>query len=99
MRLFSEDSAKDAKFPIVPEGISEVYVKGWNDAIDAIIDNAPTVEERPKGKWVLKETDYDDGGNNLYECTNCHHSDTHSGSTEVPYCWYCGADMRGRTGR
>lgn len=51
-------------------------------------------EKRPKGKWILEETDYDDGGNNLYKCNNCHHSDTHSGTTEVPYCWYCGADMR-----
>lgn len=50
--------------------------------------------ERPHGEWILKETDCDDGGNNLYECTNCHHSDIHSGSIEVPYCWHCGADMR-----
>ena len=51
-------------------------------------------EERPKGRWILEEADYDDGGNNLYRCNICHHSDTHSGSIEVPYCWHCGADMR-----
>lgn len=94
MRQIDAANARNAKFPTVPEGISEVYVKGWNDAIDAIVDNAPTVEERPHGKWILKETDCDDGGNNLYECDNCHHGDTHSGSIEVPYCWHCGAEMR-----
>ena len=47
-----------------------------------------------QGEWILKEKDYDGDGNNLYECTNCHHSDTHSSSVEVPFCWYCGADMR-----
>ena len=59
-----------------------------------LIEEAETVE-RPHGKWILEETDYDDGGNNLYECNICHHRDTHSGSIEVPYCWHCGADMRG----
>ena len=59
------------------------------------IKNGVPYEERPHGEWVLKEPDYDnDGGNNLYECSICHHYDTHSDSKEVPYCWYCGADMR-----
>lgn len=37
------------------ENINLAYQKGWNDAIDAIIDNAPTIEvkiecdEREKG--------------------------------------------------
>lgn len=44
MRLIDADNASDAKFPTVPEGISEVYVKGWNDAIDAVVENAPTIE-------------------------------------------------------
>ena len=29
------------------ENINKAYMQGWNDAIDAIIDNAPTVE-RPR---------------------------------------------------
>ena len=52
-------------------------------------------EIRPQGKWILKETDCDSGGNNRYECSKCHYSDIHSQSAEVPYCWHCGADMRG----
>ena len=47
---------KDAHF--------DVYKRGWNDAIDYIIDNAPTVEpERPKGKWV-----FDGWGTYCSEC-------------------------------
>jgi len=66
------------------------------DTVDQnIIANGTPYNERPKGEWILKETDYDDGGNNLYECNKCHHSDIHSGSIEVPYCWHCGTDMRG----
>lgn len=72
---------------------SIVHFEEIAEAIEIAVEALKS--ERPKGKWVLKEPDYDDGGNNLYECTNCHHSDIHSGSIEVPYCWYCGADMRG----
>lgn len=61
--------------------------------IKLTIEGAPTVEPK-KGKWILIKTNYDDGGNNFYKCSNCNHGDTHSGSTKVPYCWYCGADMR-----
>ena len=28
------------------ENINKAYQQGWNDCIDAIIDNAPTVEDR-----------------------------------------------------
>lgn len=85
MRLIDADALKE-KF-----GYTDEWYK--SRTVTQIIENAPTVK-RPKGKWILKETDYDDGGNNLYECDNCHHSDVQSGSIEVPYCWHCGADMR-----
>ena len=51
-------------------------------------------EQRPQGEWILKETDCDDGGNNRYECTNCHYTDIHSDSAEVNFCWHCGAEMQ-----
>lgn len=62
------------------------------DKVNELIHNAPAVEYT--GEWVLKEEDCDDGGNNRYECTNCHYSDVHAGSAEVPYCWHCGAEMQ-----
>lgn len=52
MRLIDADKLNEHKFLSVdnpnvkkyyPKTITE-YQKGWNDAIDAIIDNAPTVE-------------------------------------------------------
>lgn len=55
----------------------------------------PTIyEDRPSGEWILRDVNYDDGGNNRYECSECHYADIHSGSTEVPYCWHCGAEMK-----
>ena len=87
MKLINADSVINAKFPIVPEGISEVYVKGWNDAIDAIVDNAPTVE-RPKGAWEC-------GGfcfsTTSYRCPFCKTKTLE----RTKFCPNCGADMRG----
>lgn len=60
MRLIDADALKKIKFHplpythITPSDVdAESYKRGWNDAIDAIIENAPTIEpERKKGKWV-----------------------------------------------
>lgn len=68
--------------------------KADHEANEAIRLAIKALEERPNAKWILKETEYDAGGS-LYECTNCHHSDVHAESVEVPFCWYCGADMGG----
>lgn len=54
--------------------------------------------ERPKGHWILSQSqdkEDTDNGNYRFECSNCGYSDTHSKATKVPYCWHCGADMRG----
>lgn len=51
-------------------------------------------EERPQGEWLLLRTNYEDSGNNFYECSICHFSDIHVDSAEVPFCWHCGARMK-----
>ena len=50
-------------------------------------------EERPQGEWI--RTGSLGNGNAQYECSNCHHGDEHAESQEVPYCWHCGAEMKG----
>ena len=42
-RLIDADEMKMSKCPAV---VNE-YTKGWNDAIDAIIENAPTIDAIP----------------------------------------------------
>lgn len=63
------------------------------------IEEMPTVEpERKKGKWRLADIQNPDdkaNGNYLYFCSNCFHADLHAKTQEVPYCWYCGAEMEG----
>ena len=68
--------------------IIEAYQKGWNDCIDAIIDNAETVEPQNKwGRWVISEI----------RCPNClEYFDTDCYSKgELDKCPSCGAKMKG----
>lgn len=53
--LISREELKEHKFPIPLIGD---YQQGWNDAIDAIIDNAPTVEQ-PTDEWCTDCKEYD----------------------------------------
>ena len=51
------------------------------------------MKETPQGEWI--RTGSLGNGNAHYECSNCHYGDEHAESQEVPYCWHCGAKMRG----
>ena len=56
-----------------------------------IIDNAPTVEKRPKGKWrCAKQGDIPITD----RCTNCNY-EMKWYKNKHNYCPNCGADMRG----
>lgn len=60
------------------------------------VENAPTIEAEPvkHGRWITEGLV--DGNQNRYcRCSECGKGDTQAISQRVPYCWYCGADMRG----
>lgn len=97
MRLIDADALNSIKFHplpythIVPDDVNaESYQRGWNDAVDAIVENAPTIEpERKKGEWEIYIISMLDGEG--CRCSEC-------GFEGVPYwdfCPNCGADMRG----
>lgn len=64
-----------------------------------IISDAPTIEERPKGKWITwREAGNDIASDDRHECSYCHDSAQWlSGGFELlsNFCPNCGADMRG----
>lgn len=54
--------------------------------------------DRPQGEWILSDLQSqadNDNGNYTYVCTNCNHTDIHAKTQKVPYCWWCGARMKG----
>ena len=75
MRAIDADALNSIKFHqlpythIVPNDVNaESYERGWNDAVDAIIDDAPTIEpERKTGRWIYGEKDWQDG----WYCSKC----------------------------
>ena len=68
----------------------------WAETVRMAIE---ALQDRPTGEWILAALQDEDeirNGNYFYECSNCNHMDLHAKGQEVPYCWYCGADMRGK---
>lgn len=63
---------------------------------DVVAIQTADVRENVKGEWIpIGEPDKDN--NQQVECSRCHAGDLHAVGVEVPYCWKCGADMRGKT--
>lgn len=101
MRLIDADELPKVKFHALPythivpsdlKGLqTEAYERGWNDAIDAIVENAETADvvERKQGRWEY--VDY--GGFGNWHCTACRKIAIVNGNEN--YCPNCGADMRG----
>ena len=63
------------------------YIKGWNDALDAVIDTDPK-----QGEWIYK--------NGKYWCSSCGEKAIYHSHYQEPlphltnFCPNCGADMR-----
>lgn len=84
------------------EAVNRAYQQGWNDAIDVIINDIPTIE-RPHGEWleVKEEVHYD--YITVCECSLCKHSwalgelSIEDVKDDYKFCPNCGADMRKET--
>ena len=101
MRLIDADELEKVKFHplpythITPTDVNaEAYKRGWNDAIDAIMSEADTIEERKKGKWIYKS---ELGWGETWLCSECGEKTTSTimGKPRYNWCPMCGADMRG----
>lgn len=104
MRYIDADKLKDIKFNSISNDKYGIYRIGWNDAIDAVVDNEPTadVRENVKGEWIDGKVKHIKNGElrNVRECSICGSSyfvyDNYNSVDEIPnYCPNCGADMRG----
>ena len=61
-----------------------------NDTASIKIKNLQRAKH--KGEWIQKGIV--GGGEYIFECSECHHTDTRSRFLEVPFCWFCGARMK-----
>lgn len=99
MRLIDADELNMIKFHplpythITPSDVNvESYERGWNDAIDAIVECTPTVDVEPvkHGRWY-DEPNYLGTCMTMFFCSRC----GSASFREDPYCWHCGAKMDG----
>ena len=79
-----KEKALLAKFTVTQE--SE-YARGWNDALDAIVENAIVTGVAPvvHGEWLCAETDDEQ----FFLCSVCNNKEY----WESNYCPECGAKM------
>lgn len=92
-RLIDADKLENRKFVGLVHGDAEenTYRLGWNNAIEAIMDNEPTAE-RPKGEWKAFDLNY---GRSFYYCTVCKETEDLPPTRWFKFCPNCGAEMRG----
>jgi Zn finger protein HypA/HybF involved in hydrogenase expression len=62
------------------------------DALELAIK---ALEERPTGEWIEEPDTLGviEKGNAKYRCSCCGRTDIQAKSLDVPYCWFCGAEM------
>ena len=88
MRLIDADALKEnLKLPEESGRMGELLEM----VIHAAIDDAPTIEERKKGRWISLDDFHGKYNENGFKCSEC---DEHS-DYEENFCPNCGADMRG----
>ena len=89
MRLINADELKEKlKLPEESGRMGELL----GMVIDAIIDDAPTVEERTTGAWITQP--YMNGTWSI-TCSNCMRLGMIGSGKGFNYCPHCGAYMRG----
>lgn len=88
-RLIDANALEEHKF-VGNKFVRNDYQQGWNDAIDAIIDIAPTIEPK-KGKWEVigLVTDYA-----YCKCSECGKTTRLYRDSKNEFC--CIADIRNK---
>lgn len=74
---------------------TDAYERGWNDAIDAIVENAETADvvERKTGKWITSKLPITGAMEN--KCSECGTPFYMAFNLQMNYCPNCGAKMKG----
>lgn len=82
------------------EHVNEHFIYGL-ETYREWLEQLPTVspdEVRGMGEWIMLENqskEDTDNGNYWYTCSHCSAGDLHAKVQEVPFCWKCGARMKG----
>ena len=94
-RLIVADTLSEHKFQEVEfhgGSLNAAYRQGWNDAIDAIVENEPPVDAVPVRHGHWKE---DPSGYGFWICSACGFvSEASAANILYKFCPNCGEDMR-----
>ena len=95
MLVINAEELELAKFILdgVPTDREGVYMRGWNDAIDTVIEHSDPLGRIKHGHWY-SEDNYMGTGTTMFFCSNC----GSQSNREDPYCWNCGSKMEVNNG-
>ena len=72
-------------------GGGEVSTEWW--CVEDMIENAPTIEARKKGRWIHDGYDVPHGVDWIH-CSECGRREPNVPAAKTPYCPGCGSDNR-----
>ena len=92
-RYIDADNLHNAKFQdISGYGENVAYRVGWNDAIDAICENEPSIDIEPKrGEWKISNLPKGE----MKYCSECGFGQYIKDERMYNFCPNCGARMKG----
>lgn len=90
--------SREALIKWIDDSVSQYYgtystdmLNMWGLFKDYLINNAPTVEERLKGKWIKPSNTSTKSYQRM--CNRCHNIAYFCGNGNYPNCPYCLAEM------
>ena len=94
-KLLEYKFVRDVEFSPPTDIAYELWEQGWNDALDTVINEAPTVDAEPVRHGYWTNISISVTGNSSAECSLCGTvvHDTFADVNRINYCPNCGAKM------
>ena len=95
---------KEKQIEEMTENLCDIECKGMKcDACDCCCEYRMLAEalynagyrKQSEGEWIFEADEAGGTGNIQVRCSNCQAGDIHRKGLYVPYCWSCGAKMKG----
>lgn len=90
--IYTKEALEAARMKVVatPDALEAEYIRGWNDALEAVINNFGSVSRETTGHWIT--TFYEMfPAESTVECSICHEEQPFD--IDRNYCPNCGAKM------
>lgn len=94
--IYTKEALEAARFAVVgkPDTLEQAYINGWNDALEAVRNNAGSVSRETTGHWITDQYAF------FLVCSNCDRAINREygevfleSDSRYNYCPHCGVRM------